>query len=419
MKRFRLLMVSPELPPKVGGIGQSTIRMAEGFGRTGIDVLVVAYLRDRNIHIPPTVEYDSESYPFRLMKVGPMRASGQNIGRTVMAQLNRMFIETAIDSVEKEGFYPDLVMTMTVNIMGFLGTSIANYFNVPHLVSARGLDIGAGIFRPDYLPFSRFALEKSDRVTFVNGYLHRIASMVFGRQSKFSVVHNGIFAPPQHLLDNRTAIREHLRRELGFAPDDFVVGYSGTFREKKGIRYMEDAFIHLKQQRPNAKLLVVGGPRKENERKMAAKLFDGGSHSWSVFSTGLLNDREAVLSYYMAMDCALVPSIEDGLPNAMLEAMVMGLPVVATDMFRDVIWHGHDGLLVPRYDGVALAEACMQIHDDKALAAQLGKNAGVAAATRFSAERETNDYLVLFDELVNSEPVTPHLNSHHTETLNQ
>ena len=88
---------------------------------------------------------------------------------------------------------------------------------------------------------------------------------------------------------------------------------------------------------------------------------------------------------FAGVDMVVLPSYREGLPKGLIEAAACGLPLVATDVpgCREVVRDGVDGLLVPVRNAVALAEAIARLHDDPALAAQLGDAARARALAEF------------------------------------
>jgi glycosyltransferase involved in cell wall biosynthesis len=361
-------------------------------------VTLLTFLRSQDVYSPPIVSCDNDSYPFPVLRVGPWPTLGSVVTEERKAELSRMFIETAATEVSKI-FQPHVLLSLTINKPGFLGLCLSRCLNVPHICSARGADVGSGIFRPELLPFSNMVVERSHAVTFVNTYLRRTAEYVFGTKSNFHTILNGVNMPPSDLIDNKIEIRRDIRARLRVAEQDFLLGFTGTFREKKGVRVLSEAFAEVHAVKHNTKLLIIGGPRNSVERDKAAVLFNGGPISWSVLNTGLLDAPDSVFPYYLAMDCAVFPSIEDGLANSLLEAMAIGLPVIATDIFEDVIKNEYNGLIVPRYDTRRLSEACNRVIEDIALAKQLGHNASESIGD-FSALKETESYLDLFRTII-------------------
>jgi glycosyltransferase involved in cell wall biosynthesis len=158
------------------------------------------------------------------------------------------------------------------------------------------------------------------------------------------------------------------RAELGIAPGDFAVGTVTRLHDSKGNSYLVDAARLVLNARPAAKFFVVGeGPLRQPLEDQARAL---GLGDRFVFA-GFARDIPRVVS---AFDLSVFPSLWEGTPLTVFEALAMGKPIVATDAdgLRDVLTHDHDALIVPRRDAGALADTIVRTLDEPALRARLG-----------------------------------------------
>jgi glycosyltransferase involved in cell wall biosynthesis len=166
---------------------------------------------------------------------------------------------------------------------------------------------------------------------------------------------------------------QRARAELGIAPGDFALGTVTRLHDSKGNSYLVDAARLVLDARPQAKFFVVGeGPLREplEERARALGLGDR-----FVFA-GFARDIPRVVS---AFDLSVFPSLWEGTPLTVFEALAMGKPIVATDAdgLMDVLTHDHDALIVPRRDAASLATAIVRMIDEPATRARLGATAHV------------------------------------------
>jgi glycosyltransferase involved in cell wall biosynthesis len=161
------------------------------------------------------------------------------------------------------------------------------------------------------------------------------------------------------------------RERLGFGPEETVVGTVTRLHESKGNRYFVEAASIAARERPGVRFAVVGeGPLgKELEAQ--------------VHGTGLgdrirfLGFQRDVASCFASFDVATFPSLWEGTPLTVFEAMAMGRPIVATDVdgLKDVLAPEETALMVPPRDPQALARAWMRVLDDRGLARRLGETA--------------------------------------------
>jgi len=161
------------------------------------------------------------------------------------------------------------------------------------------------------------------------------------------------------------------RAALGVAPADFVIGSVTRLHDSKGNSVLVDAAKLLLTERPSARFFVFGeGPLRPSLEEQARAL---GLGDRFVFA-GFARDVAQVVS---AFDISIFPSLWEGTPLTVFEALAMGKPIVATDAdgLVDVLTHETDALIVPRRDAAALARAMVQMIDDEPLRRRLGAGA--------------------------------------------
>jgi L-malate glycosyltransferase len=183
---------------------------------------------------------------------------------------------------------------------------------------------------------------------------------------KLVTVHNGIETglfqlPPEE--------REAARRELGLNPDELAVGTMGELAEQKNHRCLLDAVPAVLKRRPQTRFLIAGdGELKE---KLLARRDELGLGDRVRF----LGYREDVPRLLSAFDIFVLPSLWEGLPVALIEAMAAGVPIVATDVDGniEVFGHGEAGLAVPPGDPERLAEGLLELAGDPDRRKRLGE----------------------------------------------
>jgi glycosyltransferase involved in cell wall biosynthesis len=167
------------------------------------------------------------------------------------------------------------------------------------------------------------------------------------------------------------------RRQLGIAPGDFVIGTVTRLHDSKGNSYLIDAARAVLDERPQAKFFLVGeGPLRASLEAQAAAL---GLGDRFVF-VGFARDVAAVLNSF---DLSVFPSLWEGTPLTVFEALAAGRPIVATnaDGLLDVLSDGHDARIVPRRNATALAGAIVDLMD------RPDERARLAEAARETARR--------------------------------
>lgn len=186
--------------------------------------------------------------------------------------------------------------------------------------------------------------------------------------AKIVTLPNGIDVSRFDEID-RQATRAVLRGELGYGPDDLVICTTGRLHEQKGHTYLFQAAEQLKGRYPHLRLLIIGdGPQRgvletECQQRGLAGM---------VTFLGMRGDVPELLA---ASDIFAFPSLYEGMPNAVLEAMAMSLPAVAStaDGTVEIIKHEAHGLLVPPGDEQALKAALERLLSEPALRHQFAE----------------------------------------------
>jgi glycosyltransferase involved in cell wall biosynthesis len=189
---------------------------------------------------------------------------------------------------------------------------------------------------------------------------------------KIKVVPNGV-----DLQRFRPGDRASARAALDLPADAFIIACIGRLHEQKGHRYLLDALASLRREYPFLLCLIAGeGPLRQHLESYAAHLKLGDACRF----LGLVDSIDRL---YNAVDAVVLPSLYEGMPNVVLEAMAMGRPVVATTVEGsvDLVRTGETGLLIPPADASALRVALQQLIERPDLCARFGA-AALASAVR-------------------------------------
>ena len=208
--------------------------------------------------------------------------------------------------------------------------------------------------------------------------------------TRFSTVPNGI--RPRGTGPGRAAARA----ALGLEPQQPVVLTVGRLAVQKGHRYLIDAVPELASRFPDVAVVIIGkGPLDERLRAQAAEL----GVADRVRLVGFRPDARMLLD---AADVFVLPSRQEGMPLAALEAMEAGVPVVATRVIgtAEVVVDGETGILVPREDPPALAAAIGRLLDDPARAARFGEAGRRRYLDGFTSGRMAADTVAVYEDVL-------------------
>jgi glycosyltransferase involved in cell wall biosynthesis len=156
----------------------------------------------------------------------------------------------------------------------------------------------------------------------------------------------------------------------------------------KGIAEYVEAARQLKAKGLPIHFLLAGAPDPGNPAAIPQATLNGWQSEGLIELLGQVGDMAAL---FASADMVVLPSYREGLPKSLIEAAACALPLVTTDApgCREVVTHEVDGLLVPMKDAIALARAIERLHQDPALARQLG------LAARARALREFDEWIVI------------------------
>jgi len=189
-----------------------------------------------------------------------------------------------------------------------------------------------------YAKLSRGALRRYDRVLAVSPQLMRYAAECGVHPDKLRHVPNGIDLREY----KRKQPRERAKYALGLARDEHAIAVVARFSVEKGVDRAVRLFAQLREQRPDTRLHLIGdGPQRAELEALVDRL----GLTYAVRWWGWQKDARPILE---AMDTLVLPSRTEGLPNVVLEAMAIGLPIAATRVgaVPDALNNGECGVLL-------------------------------------------------------------------------
>jgi glycosyltransferase involved in cell wall biosynthesis len=204
--------------------------------------------------------------------------------------------------------------------------------------------------------------------------------------SRIRMIANGV----PHVPPASTTLREQLR----LRPEDRLLVSVGNLYPVKGHCHLVDALAVLVPSHPTLHVAIAG--RGEMEDALTARARDRGVAD-RLHLLGLRSDVPAVLA---AADVFVLPSLSEGLPLALLEAMFAGRPIVASAVgeVSAALAHGAAGVLVPPGDAHALAAAVDGVLRDAERARELGRAAARRAAAEYDIGRMVGRYVDVYEE---------------------
>lgn len=219
------------------------------------------------------------------------------------------------------------------------------------------------------------------------------------RTEKVKLIPNGVSIPPERAFTKDDWLE--VRQGIGVECDGALVIAVGRLTEQKGHKYLLGAAAKIIRRFPKTTFAVVGdGPQmpalEEQVRRLGIK-----------DNLRLLGTRADVYRLLYVADIFVLPSLSEGMPMALLEAMGMGLPVVATNLagIADVVEDGRHGLLVPPGEVESLELAIARLLSDAQLSKQLAQAGRKLVFEQYTVERMCRTYEELFLAVLSQENI--------------
>jgi glycosyltransferase involved in cell wall biosynthesis len=282
----------------------------------------------------------------------------------VLAAVRRLVRERGIQIVHAHDYKTDLLALVLARQVGVIPLATAHGWT-GHTRRERWL----------YYPLDRRLLARFPRLIAVSGQIRDELVRAGAAPDQVQIILNGI----DHIAFRRDPGRRHSARDrLGLADGEWAIGAVGRLAPQKRFDILLEAFARLRQVHPQARLLVAG------EGELRGDLTDAARWLGLADVCRFLGHVADIRAFHDGLDALAQSSDYEGTPNAVLEAMALETPVVATDVggTAELIAHGVHGLLVPRRDPGALAAALEKTLADRPAAALRA----AAARTRVEAE---------------------------------
>jgi glycosyltransferase involved in cell wall biosynthesis len=214
---------------------------------------------------------------------------------------------------------------------------------------------------------------------------------------KTTVVHSP-FATDAEPID-RAKARQAVLDEFGSGPDAYVVGFVGNLYERKRPLVFVETIARVVARKPG---LEIAAP-------MFGEAREGGAEVTAAIERYGLRDRVRLMGFryppepwIAACDVLLVPAVEEPFGRTMIEAMLLGTPLIAADSGGnpEIIRHGETGYLVPPDDPDAFALRALALLEDTAARASIAATARRDALSRFGMRRHAQSIMQIYDNIL-------------------
>ena len=330
---MKIAILVPLFPPKwLAGTEIATYNIAEHLAKRGHDVHVVTTL-DKGLPREGTEQ------GFYVHRIGFPRVRFLGI---------MIFWLKALLLLKK--LKPDVVHAQSTT-MGIPGILAKRLLKKPYTVYGRGSEVYLPwLFKT---PISKLILRRADVVIALTEDMKTEMQKISSRD--VAVIPNGIDLESYEDLPTKAAIRDR----LGLNSADSIILFVGTLRPVKGLKYLIQAMNIVRQKDTNVRLILVGDGVGRQSLERFVKELDLGDRVTFVGKV----PNEKVPEYMSASDVFVLPSLSEGFPVTILEAMASGLPIVATRVrgLPEIVKDGESGFLVEPRNPEQLADRVLTL----------------------------------------------------------
>lgn len=373
------MLINYEYPPIGGGAGNATMFIARALLQLGhsATVLTSAYARHSGIS-------DEDGVRVHRLITG-RRDAARSGAREMLA-----FVSAALRSAPEVASASaiDAVIVFFTLPCGPIALRLHRSLQLPYVVSLRGGDVPGLV--PEIAwqhwlltPLRRRVLESSTAIVANDAGLARLSTRADPYQ--VAVIPNGVDS--EHFSPRREPAVDTAGTNLLFV---------GRFHRQKNLAFLLNQIARLNSNGPARwRLALVGdGDERAALEELARRLGIVDQLVWH----GWQEDKTRLRDLYREADILVNPSLYEGMPNVVLEAMACGLPVLASDVPGNdsLVQSGKTGLLFPAGDGNAFCAALGRLREEPGFARELGRNARRKVREEHSWGNVASRYIALF-----------------------
>jgi glycosyltransferase involved in cell wall biosynthesis len=394
---FKLCVVSPLYHPSLGGVGRQAVALTESFQRKNLSVFVIC----RKMKGLPEWKPD-RSVP--ILKL-----------RTVFPHMHDLEEKTMKNFLISLSFCVNLIITLIkqrndYDIVHFHGASLPLILSLLPLkimkkkvvakVAGAKMDIEAGSFRDKYLFVGNLfivILKKVDAFIAISSEIRNDLLKDGFEEQNIHDIPNFIKEEEFHPEDRQDKIIA-IKNRLGIDLDKKIITFSGRLVQRKRVDILFEAIAEIMKSRRDLQVMILGHGELKGKLELLAE--EHNISSYIAFRNFVPN----ILDYLQITDIFVFPSVKEGMPNSLLEAMACRLPVVATRIggVVDIVSDRENGLLVKPGSAEELRDALLTLLQDRQLSSEFAGKAYETIKRRYTIGRVADKYITLYEKLVHA-----------------
>jgi len=336
--KIKIAILVPAFPPKVlGGTEIATYNIAKHLGKRGHEVHIITQVNGEQLKGVEEEKFYVHSIKFRKVPL---------LG-IIIFWIKVLFVLKKIR--------PDIIHAQNLD-MGIGGVLAKFFLKTPYVAYGRGTDVySPWIFKN---AISKIIIKNAGAVITLTEDMKKEMTKIYKRD--ISVIPNGLDIKKFNNLS-----KENIRRVMNISNDEKIIIFVGRLHPVKGVEYLIEAMEHIRQNDVKTKLIIVGDGTERERLEKLVKKFD---LTKNVLFVGRISNED-IPKYMTLSDVLVLPSLKEGFPNILLEAMASGLPVIATNIggISEIIKNGENGFLVEPKNSKAIAEKILSLFENNEL----------------------------------------------------
>lgn len=374
-------------PVEFGGAERVSLNFLKNVDRNNFEVCPILLIRPwekKNVFIQELVK---ENYPVHKIPVAIRTLNqGKDYFRVIRCFriLYSILNKGSFDLVHTNGYFADII-----------GIPISRLLGIPHIASCHGY------IRNDrkliiYTKLDLIVLRFSSKVIAVSREIQRDLIGSGLSESRVLEIQNAVELNTNKMLFQKN--REEIRKTYDINNKEIVLGYVGRISREKGLRYLIEAASKLTRFGLPIRVMIIGDGSQRPEIECLAQERDLQS---KVIFTGFQNDMQKWLP---PMDLFILPSLTEGTPMALLEAMSCGIPVIASAVggIPKIIDSGKNGILVSPAKPEEIVSAVWAISKNNELQKRLSNMAKETIRNKFNLNEWVKKIESIYLEMTNS-----------------
>ena len=366
---------------QMGGAERVILQLANSLKDSTFNVIVTSFIQDWK---PPNAFIES------------LKAQGTNVRTITMSEkypspwwnLIRNFFDLChlikaekIQLLHTHGYRSNII-----------GLQVSALLRVPIVTTVHGWTTHTNSVKL-YERLDRFTLKFFDKVIVVSDDIKN--SLLNSRfpTHKIEKIYNTIDCG---IVKNTGVSLDEIRKRFHISRNDKLVGTIGRLSKEKGVHYLLKAGSEIIAKYPDVKILIIGeGPERQNLEALAKLLHI----SKNVIFCGF---QKNVAEFYPLIDIVVLPSVTEGLPIVLLEALTYSKPIVATRVggIPEVITDGKTGILVDPQNPSQLAEGIIRVLKNSEEANQLASKGRKLVEEHFNSENWNKKIEKIYQEIL-------------------